>query len=70
MGSTNRKKEMSLSKQSLIVPRQDKSRVRETGMNGSVVARASRRYGGSSFGKEKEKSKRYQSLSVDLNEDR
>ena len=54
---------MRLSKQCLVVPRQNRSRVRDVGMNGSVVGRGSKRYGGNALGKG-----RYQSLSVDLSE--
>ena len=61
--STNRKTEMRLSKQSLVVPRQNRSRVRDVGMNGSVVGRGSRRYERTNL-----ESGRYQSLSVDLGE--
>lgn len=41
-----------------MLPRQSKSRVRETGMNGSVLAKNNKRYGGLD-------SRRYGSISLD-----
>ena len=70
MGSTTKKMEMRLSKQSLMIPKQKKSRVRETGMNGSFLgktkAKGNRRYANNSI----LVTGRYHSMSVNLDSDK